>query len=191
MHCHCDAQTYIARMEHFGSREGLSNQYVTSMVQTPDGVLWVGTRDGLNRFDGFRFTEFNAQNSDLLTSVIGYMHLTPDGMLCIYLCDASTPGIVSHVQYLDPVSFEIHDADESLTTMVTGVLYNSIIYDNGMLCSGKNTNIYSFDERKQMTIDIPDGNTREQVYKQFIQMSSGDHLLIMDIHKPGELYDPA
>lgn len=37
---------------------GLPQNTVNSIVQTPDGYLWVGTRDGLARFDGVRFTVF-------------------------------------------------------------------------------------------------------------------------------------
>ena len=37
---------------------GLPQNTVNAIVQTPDGYLWVGTRDGLARFDGVRFTVF-------------------------------------------------------------------------------------------------------------------------------------
>ena len=37
---------------------GLPQNTVNAVVQTPDGYLWVGTRDGLARFDGVRFTLF-------------------------------------------------------------------------------------------------------------------------------------
>src|ERR1017187_7560133 len=38
--------------------EGLPNNFVRAIVQTPDGYLWVGTSAGLARFDGLRFTVF-------------------------------------------------------------------------------------------------------------------------------------
>ena len=34
---------------------GLPQSSVTALAQTPDGFLWVGTSDGLVRFDGTRF----------------------------------------------------------------------------------------------------------------------------------------
>ena len=37
---------------------GLPQNTVNAIAQTPDGYLWVGTRDGLARFDGVRFTVF-------------------------------------------------------------------------------------------------------------------------------------
>ena len=37
---------------------GLPHNTVNAIVQTRDGYLWIGTRDGLARFDGVRFTVF-------------------------------------------------------------------------------------------------------------------------------------
>lgn len=39
------------------SEEGLPENNVTGIVQTPEGYLWVGTQNGLVRFDGVRFQE--------------------------------------------------------------------------------------------------------------------------------------
>ena len=36
--------------------EGLPQNSVHAIAQTRDGYLWVGTREGLARFDGVRFT---------------------------------------------------------------------------------------------------------------------------------------
>lgn len=41
---------------------GLPQNTVNAMVQTRDGYLWLGTRDGLARFDGARFTVFGLQD---------------------------------------------------------------------------------------------------------------------------------
>lgn len=39
--------------------EGLSHNEVTSIVQDHDGFIWIGTRGGLNRYDGYDFKIFN------------------------------------------------------------------------------------------------------------------------------------
>lgn len=39
--------------------EGLSSHLVTSIKQDPRGLLWVGTSDGLNLFDGYEFKSFS------------------------------------------------------------------------------------------------------------------------------------
>lgn len=43
---------------HFQVNKGLSNNAILCSVQDKDGFIWFGTRDGLNRFDGYRFKNF-------------------------------------------------------------------------------------------------------------------------------------
>jgi len=45
----------------------LPSSTVTSVAQTPDGYLWVGTYNGLARFDGARFVTFDPVNKPELT----------------------------------------------------------------------------------------------------------------------------
>lgn len=40
------------------SDDGLPNNTVSGLVQTPDNYLWIGTPNGLARFDGLRFEEY-------------------------------------------------------------------------------------------------------------------------------------
>lgn len=50
------------------TEDGLPQNAVTSIVQTHDGYLWVGTYGGLARFDGIRFTRFEPRNYPQLKS---------------------------------------------------------------------------------------------------------------------------
>jgi ligand-binding sensor domain-containing protein/signal transduction histidine kinase len=50
------------------SDDGLPQNSVISMTQTRDGYLWLGTLNGLVRFDGFRFTVFDESNTPGLNS---------------------------------------------------------------------------------------------------------------------------
>ena len=43
--------------------DGLPQNSVSGIVQTPDGYLWLATFDGLARFDGVKFTVFDKGNS--------------------------------------------------------------------------------------------------------------------------------
>src|SRR5688572_14674902 len=52
------AQYKPLRFKNFGKEDGLSSTDITSIAQTPDGYLWIGTSDGLNRFDGYEFVVF-------------------------------------------------------------------------------------------------------------------------------------
>lgn len=64
--------------------EGLSGSSVTSIAQTPDGYLWVGTYDGLTRFDGVRSVLFDSRHTpELGNSRIQGLYLDARGTLWI------------------------------------------------------------------------------------------------------------
>ncbi|HEY9172338.1 MAG TPA: two-component regulator propeller domain-containing protein, partial [Verrucomicrobiae bacterium] len=48
----------------WGRAEGLPSEAVTTILQTRDGYLWVGTSAGLVRFDGVRFTSIRLPMSE-------------------------------------------------------------------------------------------------------------------------------
>ena len=52
------AQPAQLRFDRITTAQGLSHFSVSSIVQDTYGFLWVGTEDGLNRFDGFGFESF-------------------------------------------------------------------------------------------------------------------------------------
>ncbi len=56
------------RFDSWTADNGLPQNSVYSIVQTPDGYLWFTTFDGLVRFDGVRFYVFNKNNSKGLTT---------------------------------------------------------------------------------------------------------------------------
>jgi signal transduction histidine kinase/ligand-binding sensor domain-containing protein len=48
---------------HWLKEDGLPDNRVYGLVQTPDGYIWIATpTTGLSRFDGIRFTEFSSSN---------------------------------------------------------------------------------------------------------------------------------
>ena len=50
------------------TENGLPQNTVHSIAQTSDGYVWIGTEEGLARFDGVRFTIFDKQNTPQLKS---------------------------------------------------------------------------------------------------------------------------
>ena len=48
------------------NKDGLPQNSIYCMVQTRDGYLWIGTYEGLVRFDGLRFTVFDRSNTKAL-----------------------------------------------------------------------------------------------------------------------------
>lgn len=58
-------------VKRLGIEQGLSNNYVVSITQDKQGFLWFATEEGLNKFDGTRFTTYYkndlAQNNQGIT----------------------------------------------------------------------------------------------------------------------------
>ena len=52
----------------WGTDAGLPHNSVTAIAQTTDGYLWIGTEEGLARFDGVRFVIFDKENTPGLRS---------------------------------------------------------------------------------------------------------------------------
>ncbi len=70
------------------TESGLPQNTALSLAQTTDGSLWVGTEEGLARFDGVRFTVFDRRSTPELPNNLVYALLaTRDGSLW-----AGTPG---------------------------------------------------------------------------------------------------
>ncbi|MGC4235020.1 MAG: two-component regulator propeller domain-containing protein [Niabella sp.] len=59
---HLQAQTFY--FKNYQTNSGLSNNTVNCIIQDKEGFLWLGTRNGLNRFDGKNFKIFRNKKSD-------------------------------------------------------------------------------------------------------------------------------
>ena len=57
---------YWGAAEYWRQPQGLPQNTVLSILQTRDGYLWVGTKGGVSRFDGVRFTTFDDRDKSQL-----------------------------------------------------------------------------------------------------------------------------
>lgn len=66
------------------TENGLPQNTVQSIIQTRDGYLWIGTQEGLARFDGLNFAVFDKENTPAFKSNdIRFMHEDKQGSLWI------------------------------------------------------------------------------------------------------------
>ncbi|MBC7828338.1 MAG: response regulator [Chitinophagaceae bacterium] len=49
------SQTGNIRFDHLGTADGLSQSHVKCILQDSRGFMWFGTRDGINKYDGYKF----------------------------------------------------------------------------------------------------------------------------------------
>jgi diguanylate cyclase (GGDEF)-like protein len=66
----------------YGTEHGLRNLAVYNLEQDAEGFVWVGTEDGLYRYDGQRFERFGHE-SGLPHDEVSALHVSPDGALWV------------------------------------------------------------------------------------------------------------
>ncbi len=62
------------RFRNFGISSGLSQVTARALMQDEQGFMWIGTQDGLNRFDGYNFRVYQRDRRD--PSSLGDNHIT-------------------------------------------------------------------------------------------------------------------
>jgi ligand-binding sensor domain-containing protein/signal transduction histidine kinase len=79
-------QWFDTAFQHYNDQHGLPNSGTTGLIQDGDGFLWIGTQDGLVRWDGYRFRIFRPDPGDahsLPNNYIQALHLDHAGRLWI------------------------------------------------------------------------------------------------------------
>jgi len=80
------AQKKPVKFNRFSTSDGLSQNRVSAIAQDQDGFIWIGTEDGINKFDGYNFEIFkrNPDDSLSLNDNMGLaMHVAKNGTLWI------------------------------------------------------------------------------------------------------------
>lgn len=94
---------------HFTSSDGLPSNTVLNVVQDSYGFMWIGTRDGISRYDGRQFTHMPSETGSYIMGGRTYsLHVDKDG----YIWFSTSKG----TGYYNPSTGEIFkiEAAESL-----------------------------------------------------------------------------
>src|SRR5258708_36839830 len=84
------------------AKDGLTGA-VQTLAQTPDGFLWLGTTDGLLRFDGVSFERYKPEVGSLPSTIVKTLLATPNGDLWIGYFNGGV-GVLkkgAHVYYIE------------------------------------------------------------------------------------------
>jgi len=77
-------QNKPVKLDRLTTRDGLSQNKVFDIVQDKLGFIWMGTEDGLNRYDGYNFKVFKnipGDSTSLLRNLVQTLHITKSGNL--------------------------------------------------------------------------------------------------------------
>ncbi|MCL1043422.1 EAL domain-containing protein [Shewanella marisflavi] len=109
----------VLKVDHYNVPEGLSQSTVTSIVEDEQGYIWIGTLNGLNRFDGTHFKHYFSNNnpSSLPSSFIRTLFIDSNNRLLI----GTEKGIAVYNKELDNFSkfTDIIELSESSIRTIT------------------------------------------------------------------------
>ena len=77
-----NAQNYALQIQRLSTDEGLTQGSVTKVVQDDLGFIWIGTYQGLNRYDGYQVSPFSGEHI-LDQRQIAFMAKTNNGKLFV------------------------------------------------------------------------------------------------------------
>ena len=106
--------------KHLSGNDGLSQNFVSCILQDQKGFMWFGTKDGLNRYDGYNFVVY--QNDPFDTTTISDNFITSlfeDSRGYIWVgtlngglnCFERTTEIFHHISYSSPAS-AVYNSEE-------------------------------------------------------------------------------
>lgn len=94
----------FVHVERLSTMDGLSNNFVRCIYQDSKGFVWMGTRNGLCRYDGYSFLNFMPGNGDgpsLGDRNVKGLHEDANGFLWVSLSDMISCYDMRHNRFVD------------------------------------------------------------------------------------------
>lgn len=107
---------YTVSKKIIGVEDGLSSREVFCGLMDDDGFLWLGTRNGLNRYDGKNFKVFNKQNGLKYNKVINVAKTGKNNLLISY-GDDGFDRKVCYFEVFNTKTFETKQLKEIIPNM--------------------------------------------------------------------------
>jgi hypothetical protein len=113
------AQPYAASVQHYGPEQGLSHREVNAIFQDRQGFMWFGTKFGLNRYDGQRFTVYTKDKNGLAFDDIQAIAQDADGLLWLM-----GPAGQAQVSLFNPLTGTAVSFEEKFKTQLPAASYD-------------------------------------------------------------------
>lgn len=135
---HCLFKPVFAQQQLFRSytvSQGLPNNSIRNIYQDSKGFIWIGTWEGLSKYDGHRFINFT-ENNGLPHNMINDLVETGEGKMMVAMNNGST-SIIDHDKVIQPALF-------------SGIIINNFFqgHENKMLAVTDNNGFFSIEKNK-------------------------------------------
>jgi ligand-binding sensor domain-containing protein/serine phosphatase RsbU (regulator of sigma subunit) len=132
----------LYQFKQYSIDEGLSHPFVYTVNQDKDGFVWVGTGEGLCKFDGLKF-EVSVADDSLTNGFVTSSYLDKNGILWF----GHNSGQVTYYDGIDFKLLSITEDNNSTITDIAGDEKGNVYIasqNNGLIKVDKNFNINAF-----------------------------------------------
>lgn len=160
-------------VKYIGIENGLSNNSVTCLYQDRFGFLWVGTYDGINRYDGYSFKVYRHRLNDSSTLINNRITaIAEDDENRLWIATKKGISTYSHsTQRFSLVYYHPHAAKKDSSALIDLPANEMMADGNGnmfMACNGKGLLLYQ--KATGMVSQVPFVNGREgELYNYQVQ----------------------
>jgi ligand-binding sensor domain-containing protein/two-component sensor histidine kinase len=186
-------QSHSVSSTFYSLNEGLSDRSVKTILQGRDGMVWIGTSDGLNRFDGLKFMGFSDSPSAPSSSRLSAND--------IQSLSADKAGNLIVIFNNNPACFDIFNPWTHENTQVElhkkgvkGFARNIYVSRSGEIfvlsVADDHTNLYKFTEKRdfKLLFSIEERHQSKSPFIDLLQTSDGS-FFINDSEKGLRLLD--
>lgn len=137
---HQSPSGYLRRV--FTVEDGLPDNQVNAIIESPNGFLWIGTDAGLARFDGAHFAQIRFRSGVSREVQVTSLALVPDGSLWV----GTVAGLIhipkSGLDHFDRSLVTLYHPGASLSDQITSLRVSRA----GILWVGTYRGLYRFDQ---------------------------------------------
>lgn len=129
----------VYQFREYGIEEGLSHPFVYTIAQDQNGFIWIGTGEGLCRFDGFRFTVSEADDT-LTNGFVTSSYLDRNGILWF----GHNSG---QITYDDGIQLKLLKTGDVVSSSITGITENQ---NGDIIIASQNNGLIRVDQKKKI-----------------------------------------
>ncbi|SFE41913.1 ligand-binding sensor domain-containing protein [Thermoflexibacter ruber] len=140
------AQSPTVKFNHFTTDNGLVSNEIKSLFTDSEGFIWIGTRNGLSRFDGKNFKNYKHNPEDSLSisnNYIWHIHETADGLLWF----GTKNGLTVLNKKTNQFKTYYHQKNNS-NSLIDNDIREILEDENGIIWLGTKDGLTAFDRKK-------------------------------------------
>ncbi|MEM8907152.1 MAG: two-component regulator propeller domain-containing protein [Bacteroidota bacterium] len=134
-------QEYQPYVTNYGVKDGLYHREVNAIFQDRDGLMWLGTKFGLNRFDGYEFKWWTKDEAGNEFNNINRIAQDEEGLLWLFM--GAPGGAIDTIVLLHPYSGQVQSLEEKfgerLPFYMSDLSNKALALEDGTLFFGHKT----------------------------------------------------